>query len=133
PPAARRRAAARIPSDHRRCRRCAATRPHPPFVSHSVWRVVPLPAELGRAPLRPPPPPGRLPGLGADPSRLRRAFLAGPQAFWHRPPCPRHEFRPGRGAGPVRGLERDPETLLPDRIQLPHRPGLLSQAVALLV
>ena len=38
-----------------------------------------------------------------------------------------------RRPGPVRRAQRDPQAILPHRIQLPHRPGLLSAADAPLV
>ena len=67
------------------------------------------------------------------PAGVRHAVAAGPEALRQRTPQPCHELRPRRRAGPVRRVECHPQAVVPHRIQLPHRAGLLSDVDARLV
>ena len=84
------------------------------------WLIVRRPGQAPR--------PGRIPRVEDGPGRVRGAVAAGAEALRQRTPQSRHELRARRGAGPVRRLERRPQAVVPDRIQLPDRPGLLSRA-----
>ena len=133
PPPRRRRAPAGSPAHHGRCRRRPAARPDPPATANQVRRAVPVPPDPGLDPVRPHRPPGGVARVPHDPGGLRPPLPARPEALRHRPPPPRHERRAGRGAGPLRRAERHPQAVLPDGVQLPHRPGLLPEADAPLV
>ena len=130
---ARRRAARPAPARRGRRRRRPPARPDPAPVPHQVRRPVPVPpvADLRRP--GPAPRAGRIPRVQDGPGRVRGAVAAGPEALRQRAPQPRHERRARRGAGPLRRIERHPQAVVPDRVQLPDRPGLLSGVDARLV
>src|SRR3954447_23101041 len=133
PPPRRRRAAPRRPADHGRRRRRPTARSRPPATAGPLRRAVLVPAHLGRDPAGPDRPAGRAARIAHDPGDLRPALPPGPEALRHRPASPRHERRPRRGAGALRRAERHPQALLPARVQLPDRSGLLPEADAPLV
>ena len=122
------------PARHGRCRRRPAARPDPAATaapssaacSCSCPTLASIPFDrIARQ--------ARLARIAHDPGRLRPALPAGPEALRQRAPPPRHELRARRGAGPLRRVERHPQAVLPDRVQLPHRPGLLPEVDAPLV
>ena len=134
-PPRRRRAPAGTAAHHGRRRRRPATRPEPRGRLRTKFGglFLFLP-DLGLDPLRPHRSARRgCPDREMIPAGLRPPLPAGPEALRHRPPPPRHERRAGRGAGPLRRPERHPQAVLPDRVQLPDRPGLLPEADAPLV